>query len=59
MDAYYRANPPVVVVKDKDALITRRPLKYIQQEEDDIRRERGSPTNSVVEATALEEKSPL
>ncbi|KAF4997522.1 hypothetical protein FDECE_12052 [Fusarium decemcellulare] len=42
MDAYFRQDPSLIVIKDKDAVAAKRPLKYVQQEEEDIRRERGS-----------------
>ncbi|KAJ3534759.1 hypothetical protein NM208_g7413 [Fusarium decemcellulare] len=42
MDAYFRQDPSLIVIKDKDAIAAKRPLKYVQQEEEDIRRERGS-----------------
>ena len=38
MDAYYRTSPALVVTGDKDAIMSRRPLKYIQHEEDAVRR---------------------
>ncbi|KAF4970961.1 hypothetical protein FSARC_2064 [Fusarium sarcochroum] len=40
MDAYFRENPSVIVIKDKDAIVARRPGKFVQQDEEDIRRER-------------------
>ena len=39
MDAYFRENPSVIVIRDKDAIIAKRPEKYIEQDQEDIRRE--------------------
>ncbi|KAM0385452.1 hypothetical protein ACHAQC_011364 [Fusarium culmorum] len=39
MDAYFRENPSIIVVNDKDAIIAKRPEKYIEQDQEDIRRE--------------------
>ncbi|GAB1202514.1 hypothetical protein APSETT445_001131 [Aspergillus pseudonomiae] len=36
MDAYYRSNPALIVTKDLDAISTKRPLKYIQHEDEEI-----------------------
>lgn len=38
VDAYYRTNPPLIVVRDPDAISTKRPLKYIQHEDEEIQR---------------------
>ncbi|EJD45345.1 general substrate transporter [Auricularia subglabra TFB-10046 SS5] len=38
MDAYYRSNPSLIVTSDKDAISGKRPLKYIQHENEEIRR---------------------
>lgn len=54
IDAYYRTNPGLIVTKDKDAICTARPSKYIEQEEDQVRRRRGSAVGSVLEATDAE-----
>ncbi|KAM5341858.1 hypothetical protein ACJ41O_014889 [Fusarium nematophilum] len=40
MDAYFRDGPSIIVIGDKDAVCARRPVKYVRQEEEDIRRER-------------------
>ncbi|KAM0300220.1 hypothetical protein ACHAPM_006528 [Fusarium culmorum] len=39
MDAYFRENPSIIVVNDKDVIIAKRPEKYIEQDQEDIRRE--------------------
>ena len=39
MDAYFRGNPSIIVIKDKDAVIAKRPEKHIEQDKEDIRRE--------------------
>ncbi|KAF9888547.1 hypothetical protein FE257_008478 [Aspergillus nanangensis] len=36
MDAYYRSNPPLLVIGDPDATSAKRPLKYIQHEDEEI-----------------------
>ncbi|KNG83306.1 hexose carrier protein [Aspergillus nomiae NRRL 13137] len=36
MDAYYRSNPALIVTKDPDAISAKRPLKYIQHEDEEI-----------------------
>lgn len=38
VDAYYRSNPPLVVVGDPDATSTKRPLRFIQHEDEEIQR---------------------
>ncbi|KAJ9320595.1 hypothetical protein DTO045G8_1553 [Paecilomyces variotii] len=38
MDAYYRSNPDLIVVRDPDAVFVKRPLKYIQHEEEEIQK---------------------
>ena len=32
MDAYYRENPPLIVIRDPDAISRKRPQKYIEHE---------------------------
>lgn len=57
MDAYYRTNPPLIVVKDQDAICTRRPLKYVEHEDAEIRRrQRGSMAGSVMEVAGTTPK---
>lgn len=41
LDDYYRSNPALIVTKDPDAISTKRPQKFIQREEDEVRRNRG------------------
>ncbi|KAF9888167.1 hypothetical protein FE257_009162 [Aspergillus nanangensis] len=38
LDAYYRTNPPLIVTGDPDAISAKRPLKYIQHEEEELRK---------------------
>ncbi|KAI9926195.1 hypothetical protein ASPWEDRAFT_43563 [Aspergillus wentii DTO 134E9] len=38
VDAYYRSNPPLIVVGDPDAISTKRPLKFIQHEDEEVQR---------------------
>ncbi|KAM0234260.1 hypothetical protein ACHAPO_006647 [Fusarium lateritium] len=39
MDAYFRENPSVIVVKDKDYTAAKRPDKYIEQDREDMQRQ--------------------
>ncbi|KAL1627520.1 hypothetical protein SLS56_006344 [Neofusicoccum ribis] len=36
LDAYYRTNPPLMVIKNPDVISTKRPLQYTQQEDQEI-----------------------
>ncbi|KAJ9151858.1 general substrate transporter [Pleurostoma richardsiae] len=56
IDAYYRTNPSLIVTRDSDAISTKRPLKYIQHEAEEIRRNRTSISGSVVEDVARDIK---
>ncbi|KAL4804687.1 general substrate transporter [Aspergillus unguis] len=38
LDAYYRTNPSLIVIGDPDAVGVKRPLKYIQHEEDELQK---------------------
>ncbi|KAJ5099556.1 Major facilitator superfamily domain general substrate transporter [Penicillium argentinense] len=38
MDAYYRSNPPLMVVGDRDAISTKRPAQFAYQEEEEIQK---------------------
>ena len=38
IDAYYRDSPPLLVFRDKDVTSSKRPAKYIEAEEDEVRR---------------------
>ena len=38
IDAYYRSNPSLIVVKDPDAISVKRPLKYIEHEDHEMRK---------------------
>ena len=46
LDAYYRANPPLIVTRDKDSISVKRPQKFVEMEEEDMKKathERESP----------------
>jgi hypothetical protein len=38
IDAYYRSNPSLIVTKDPDAICRARPQKYIEHEDEEVRR---------------------
>lgn len=38
LDEYYRNNPPLIVIGDKDAIASKRPQKYFDHEEAQIER---------------------
>ncbi|KAK1144437.1 hypothetical protein N8T08_005590 [Aspergillus melleus] len=38
IDAYYRSNPPLIVVSDPDAVSTNRPLRFIEHEDAEVQR---------------------
>jgi len=38
LDAYYRTSPPLLVFRDKDVKSSKRPAKYVEAEEDNVRR---------------------
>ncbi|QKX61809.1 uncharacterized protein TRUGW13939_08965, partial [Talaromyces rugulosus] len=44
VDAYYRSNPALIVIKDPDAISTKRPIKYIQHEDEEIMRKTNNIT---------------
>ncbi|KAI3587867.1 general substrate transporter [Fusarium oxysporum f. sp. albedinis] len=48
MDAYFRENPSVMVIRDNDAIVTKRPEKHIQREQEDIQREEAEDGSPVV-----------
>ncbi|RYC90523.1 hypothetical protein BFJ63_vAg6585 [Fusarium oxysporum f. sp. narcissi] len=48
MDAYFRESPSVMVIRDNDAIVTKRPGKYIQREQEDIQREEAEDGSPVV-----------
>ena len=37
LDAYYRSQPSLFVTREPDATCVRRPLKYVQHEEEEMR----------------------
>ncbi|KAI0100948.1 sugar transporter [Nemania sp. FL0031] len=45
LDAYYRENPPLIVVKEKDAISVRRPRKFAVRRNLDIREVTGAGPN--------------
>jgi hypothetical protein len=38
IDDYYRSNPPLLVFRDRDVTSSKRPAKYTQREEEEVRR---------------------
>ncbi|KAL4763167.1 sugar porter family MFS transporter [Aspergillus foveolatus] len=38
IDSYYRSSPPLLVTRDPDAIAAKRPLKYVQREDEEIQR---------------------
>ncbi|CRG86234.1 Sugar transporter STL1 [Talaromyces islandicus] len=38
LDAYYRTNPPLIVVGDPDAICVKRPQKYIDHEQEELKK---------------------
>ncbi|KAF5855567.1 hypothetical protein ETB97_008977 [Aspergillus alliaceus] len=38
LDAYYRSNPPLIVINDPDAISATRPLKYIEHEDEELQK---------------------
>ncbi|KAB8205809.1 general substrate transporter [Aspergillus parasiticus] len=38
IDAYYRSNPSLIVIKDPDAISVKRPLKYIEHEDHEMKK---------------------
>ncbi|KAL4899130.1 hypothetical protein BDW74DRAFT_184000 [Aspergillus multicolor] len=38
IDSYYRSSPPLIVTKDPDAISAKRPLKYIQREDEEVQK---------------------
>lgn len=54
LDDYYRSDPPLIVTQDPDAICRKRPLKYIQREEDALERttvSKGLPSEQHIEWT--------
>ncbi|KAL2829594.1 hypothetical protein BJY01DRAFT_254946, partial [Aspergillus pseudoustus] len=55
VDAYYRSNPPLIVVGDPDAISTKRPLKFIQHEDEELqKRAKGHATGLKSDAASVE-----
>ncbi|KAH6898089.1 general substrate transporter [Thelonectria olida] len=50
IDAYYRTNPSLIVTKNKEATMTKRPLQYIEHENELLRRTRGGLKGAEAEA---------
>jgi len=40
LDEYYRGNPALIVTKDKDAISSARPAKFIERETEMVQRQR-------------------
>ena len=40
MDAYYRENPSLIVIRDRDAISRARPQKYIDREQETLQHTR-------------------
>lgn len=38
LDAYYRENPPLIVIKDKEATSRKRPAKFAEMQAEDVRK---------------------
>jgi hypothetical protein len=38
MDHYYQENPPLLVFRDKDVISSKRPAKYAEREQEEVRR---------------------
>lgn len=38
LDAYYRTNPPLIVIGDPDAISVKRPQKYIDHEQEELKK---------------------
>lgn len=47
IDAYYRTNPSLIVTRNKEATMTKRPLQYIEHENELLRRTRGGMKGEV------------
>ncbi|KAF4339601.1 hexose carrier [Fusarium beomiforme] len=47
LDEYYRNNPPLIVTGDKDAICSKRPLKYVEREQTHLRRVNGATDGGV------------
>ncbi|CEL02521.1 Putative Hexose carrier protein [Aspergillus calidoustus] len=55
VDAYYRSNPPLIVVGDLDAISTKRPLKFIQREDEEVqKRAKEAAAGYKVDAASVE-----
>ncbi|KAK5070136.1 hypothetical protein LTR64_001973 [Lithohypha guttulata] len=46
LDAYYRESPPLLVFRDKDVTSSKRPAKYVEAEQEEIRRASGVDPSS-------------
>lgn len=38
IDLYYQENPPLLVFRDKDVISSKRPAKYAEREQEEVRR---------------------
>lgn len=53
LDLYYRDSPPLIVTKDPDAVCARRPWKYVEQEEVEIRETERKGSIDAIEHTSV------
>jgi len=56
LDEYYRGNPALIVTRDKDAISSARPVKFIERETEMVQRQRkvtGSTTMGKEGATVV------
>lgn len=49
LDEYYRNNPPLIVIGDKDAVCSNRPLRYTEREITHMQRVAGASQHIEVE----------
>lgn len=49
LDLYFRQNPQLIVTKDPDAICARRPVKFIEQEQEEIEKTERRGSVDVVE----------
>ncbi|CAJ0547200.1 Ff.00g018270.m01.CDS01 [Fusarium sp. VM40] len=50
MDAHFRENPSIIVIKDEGATMAKRPEKYILQDQEDVQRQEGIGSEKVLSA---------
>ncbi|KAL4860909.1 hypothetical protein BDV12DRAFT_204569 [Aspergillus spectabilis] len=52
LDAFYRTNPSPIVVGDPDVISVKRPLKYIQHEDEELEKHGKGKSMQVEDVTA-------